>query len=484
MAMESQKRRYIEDDCSSATVNGKDKRIKLVVEESEAKTNILTLNDDCFEKLFTFLQMKELGNIVMSNTRFSISATYIFKRFHANTLIVFDPFASNRRVYDHFINLLEGFGDSIQKLSVSFYHQQRYTKRNQRMLDLIIKKCSKNVVELSLYNIQRDMIISKPFPHLRKLAINDSYFNESMSYSIEKSPNIESLEFYSVENVFNTTFFEQNIPSMEHFGNYNQVITDSEIENLQKFRHFVNANPQLSSLGIGAKELEMMFRYEEVRRQFFKIIHRKLPFPEQKNQINCLFPFEPIYYGDLKKMDIALGYSTELFSLMEKRRLDIFPLEELSIYVDSLHMGLSCMVLYCRHLKKLRLNVCERLYTSQTYIKLIEVVINLPELAEFELIMLYDEQPRRSSVPFVIKTLIESSKTHCKFLKKIVAGFQTKGSSQSIEYQEKLEKFRDLFDENLPKDWHINFEGKNLEIKRQFAKEPFFLCAILEHDSI
>lgn len=483
MAIEIQKRRYIADINANETDDNNDKRIKRA-KHSEALTKILQLNDDCFEKLFSYLELKDLGNIVMSNSRLSTSATYVFKRFHAETLIVFDPFASNRRIYENFINILEGFGDSIQRLSISFYHQHRYHNRNQRMLDLIVEKCSKSVVELSLHNVKKDMIISKPFVNLQKLTFNDSYFNDSMSHFIQISRNIVSLEFYAVENVFHSNFVEQQIPLMEHFANYDQVITDSEIENLQNFRRFVNANRQLNSLGIGAKELEMIFRYGEIRQQFFKTIHRKLPFPDRNNHFAYLLPFESIYFGNLKQLNISLGYSTEFLRCMRERRLLIenLPLEQLSLYVSSLNMETVDFLVQCHQLRKLQLYVCERL----EYIHVVASAMNLHQLIELELILLYDENPKCSAIPEVMRVIIEN----CKCLKKIVVGFEIKQPSHNINNKYREETaihygniFENSFSVHLPNEWHANFVSKNLEIKRQHSREPFILCAILEHNS-
>lgn len=479
---EEQKRRYTDE--SDTEVDGNDNRVKRIKQNSEAMTDILQLNDDCFEKLFSCLRLRDLGSIVMSNTRFSISAIYVFKKFHSDSLIVFDPYASSRRMYQQFINVLEGFGDCIRKLSISFYHESRYQQRNQRMLDLIVKKCSKSVIELSFYNVQRDMVITKPFLHLQKLTFNDSYFNDAMSHFIRISPKIVSLEFYSVENVFNVNFVEQQMPLMEHFANYDQVITDSEIENLQKFRRFVNANQQLSSLGIGAKELEMMFRYGDVRQQFFKTIHRKLPFPDQTNHFAYLLPFEPIYFGHMKQLSIALGASTEFLRCMRERRLTIanLPLEQLSMYVSRFSMESVDFLVQCRHLKKLQLYVCERL----EYIHVVASAMNLARLAELELILLYDENPKCSAIPEVMKVIIEN----CKCLRKITVGLEIKQPSHNTNNHYKQETanhyqniFKQSFAVHLPNGWRIDFVSKHLEIKRQHSRQPFFLCAILQRNS-
>lgn len=482
MVLETHKRRYIISEVCELDKNHCSKRAKQMV------TKITDLNDDCLENLFFYLSLKDLANIARSNTRFANTANYVFKKIHVNTLIIFNPFASNGRIYNNFLNILDAFGDSITKLNVTFFHAQRYHKRNQQILHRINEKCSKHVRELTLSNFNRDMIISKPFVHLRKLLMNDSYFSDSMANFIQKSSNISRLEFNCVENVFNSTFVEQQVPLMEHFANYNQVITDSEVENLQRFRRFVNVNQQLTSLGIGDKELEMMFHYEEVRQQFFKTIHRKLPYPDQTSNIEYLLPFEPLYFGNMRHLSLSLGYSTDFLHCLRQRRILIkhLPVEQLDLYVAHFNIETFDFLIHCRHLRKLRLFVCEKM-ELMNLAHLISISVITPQLDELELYILYDENPKYSIIPDTIKEIIKL----CGQINRIVIGFKITGQNH-IKHLEDEKKIAsrcqtDLYDELLmdfPNKWRMNFVAQNVEInQRQKSREPFFLCSILERQS-
>lgn len=472
------KRRYIV--VCATEVDENDNRVKRV-KKMPLKTKIIHLNDDCLEKLFFYLRLKDLGNIAMTNTRFTNRSQYVFNKLHANTLIVFDPCTSNGRVFNSFLNILNGFGDYIRKLNVTFYQEKRYKNRNEQILRCIIEKCSKSVTELTISNVNDDMFISKEFLHLQKLRITDSYFNDSMAQLIRNSPNISCLEFYSVSNVFNASFVEQRVPLMKHFTNYNQVIMDSEVENLQKFRRFVNVNNQLTSLCVGDQELEMMFRYEEIRRQFFKTIHRKLPCPDRSNLITYLMPFEPLYFGNMKHLCLSLGYSTDFLQCLRRRRLVFkhLPVQHLEFYVGHLHIESVDMILQFRHLQKLQLYVCEHLNITNFML----VALNSPRLTELELYCLYDEHPEFSTIPVALKEIIN----HAEWLRRIVVGFEIKKPSHStnLEYKrETVDTYQsilcDEFNEELPNGWRVHFETNNIDIKRQNVPTSFFLCSILE----
>lgn len=477
MVIEAQKRRYIVTELTELDEynNKNNKRTK------KMNKKIIDLNDHCLEKILFYLSVKDLGNISRSNTRFINSAKYVFKKLHVNTLIIFDPCTSNSRKFNTFLNILDGLGDNITKLHVTFYHEERYRKRNQQILHRIGEKGSKNIRDLTLSNFQHDMIISKPFLHLRKLTMNDSYFSESMAQFIQKSPNISHLEFNSVKNVFNSKFVEQQIPLMEHFANYNEIIVDSEVENLQKFRRFVNVNQQLTSLGIGNMELEMMLRYDEIRQQFFKTIHRKLPYPDQSNSITYLLPFEPLYFGNMQHLSLSLGYSTDFLHCLRQRRILIkhLPVEQLELYVGHLNIETIDFLIHCRDLRKLRLNVCEELDLTN----FISIVFNLQKLEEIEVYLLYDENPELSLIPAAFNQIIK----HCQQIKRIVVGYEIRKPSSSKHSKDKenivthyQSILSDEFSLHLPNFWTVDFVVQNIEIKqRQNSRDPLFFCSIL-----
>lgn len=477
MEMAIQKRRHIVDNDNE--IDGyNNKRVKKL---KGNKLLLIDVNDDCLETVFSHLNLKALGNISVCHARFTNIAGYIFSRLHANTVIVFDPCTSNRRNFNEFLNMLNGFGNHIKRLQVTFYHEQRYRNRNQDILNRIVEKCSKSVTELNLSNIQNEMNISKPFLQLQKFTLNDSNFTESMAKFIRMSPKISSLDFYSVENVFNTTFIEQNVPLMKHFGNYNQIITDSEVENLQKFRQFVNVNDQLTSLGVGERELEMMFRYEEVRQQFFKTIHRKLPYPDQHDRITYLLPFEPIYFGQLKHLSLSLGYSTDVLHCMRTRQLTIMnlPFEQLELYIGALNIETVHFILRCEHLRKLQIFACENL----NIMSIAAVAFNVPQLIELQVFCPCDEDHQISNIAVVMREIAKNRVD----LKRIVIGFEIVKPSHSIdlEYEEKTASryediFHDSFSKSFPQQWVIHFSTQNVANKRHNSKKSFFLCVNLD----
>lgn len=477
MAIEIGKRRYIVD--MNNNDDSSDHEVKRVKANPE-HIKIIHLNDDCLENLCFYLKLKDLGNLAVSNTRFLGAANYVFKRNYADTLIKFHPFATNICMYEHFVSFLDAFGDGITKLNIAFYRERRYRARNQTIVHIINEKCSKNVIELTLVNVPSDIIFTKPFLHLRKLMITDSFLNNSMVKLIQNSPNISSLEFDTVENVFDSALVEHHIPLLEHFANYNQVIRDCELENLRKFRQFVNANQQLTSLGIGSNELEMMLRYKDVQQQFFKTIHRRLLQSQQHNHIEYLLPFEPVYFGNLKCLSLGLGYSTDFMSCLRDQRLLIanLPFEELKLYVGDFSIKIVDFMVQCRRLRKLYIYVTECIDTISTA----AIALNLPELLELELFLLYKNDLETTVMPSSMGVIIK----HCNPVKRVVIHFEIRQPIRNTDqnYNENTAKhfqpiLAESFAKHLSNDWQVHCETHNMQIDRHNARNAFVLSVVL-----
>lgn len=477
MAIEIGKRRYIvnmetKDDHSDNEV----KRVRVNPEP----TKIIHLNDDCLEEICLYLKLKDLGNLAVSNTQFLSPANYVFKRNYADTLIKFHPFATNINMYKKFLSFLDAFGGTITKLNITFYQERRYRARNQKFVQIINEKCSKSVVELTLVNVPSDIIMTKPFLRLRKLMITDSFLNNSMVTLIRNSPNISSLEFDTVENVFDSALVEYHIPLLEHFANYNQVIKDCQIENLRKFRQFANANQQITSLGIGSSELEMMFQYEDVQRQFFKTIHRKLSQSDEHNHIEYLLPFEPIYFGNVKCLSLGLGYSIDFLDCIREQRLRIanLPFEELKLYVGDFSIHTVDFMVQCRRLRKLHVYVTECLDTVSTA----AIALNSPELHELELFLLYKHDLETTIMPSSMGIIIK----HCNPVKRVVVHFEIRQPLRNTDenYKKNTAKhfqpiLAESFAKHLSNDWQVHCETQNMQIDRHNSRNAFILSVIL-----
>ena len=227
----------------------------------------------------------------------------------------------------------------------------------------------------------------------------------------------------------------------------------------------------------------MMFRYEEVRKQFFKTIHRKLPYPDQPNHITYLLPFESVYFGHLKHLSLSLGYSTDFLRCVRERRLTIesLPLDELELRVGHFNLESVHFILRCRQLRKLQLYVRERL----DMINIAAVALNLAQLHELQIFLLYNENPKLSIIPDTLSIIIKNG----GHPKRIVFGFQITKPSHSTNPKYETETarnheaiFMESFSKHLPRQWSINFETD--KINRHNSYGSFFLCAILEQQSM
>lgn len=446
------------------------------------------LNEYCLESIFSLISLKDLANIAVTNSAFSASSIYVFRKLHINTPIIFDPCISNGKKFNNFLNLLEGFGEHIRKLSITFYQEKRHMNRNQRIIQKINEKCYKSVIELNLTNVRKDMVFVKPFVHLEKFILSDSFFNESLAQSIAKSPAALYLEFYTVENLFNSSFVNAEIRSMRHFGNFNQIIADSEFENISNFRNFIFTNQQVISLALGHKELETMFRSKEMQQEFFNIIHEgKVTYEEQKEFIDYLLPFERIYLGNLRHLRLSLGYTTEFLKCLRQNNLQIkeLPIRHLELYVSNLNMETSDLILNFQSMTKLTLYICKK-FSGDDLQNFIVAVLNTRRLQELELFLLYNAETDIKILPQLMQIAMRSNNV----LKKITVGLKIERPSSCVytecQYEERT---TNQYKSSIQKAgidnpfWrNIHYQRRMADVPRENSRKHTFLCCIFNRE--
>lgn len=453
---------------------------------------ITDVNDFCLEKVFRSLNFNDLVNIAVTNTRCLPSATYVYRRQHADKLIRFDSSASTNAMFQNFMNILNAFGDNIRKLCVVFNVERGYNERDQAIFRKINEKCSKSVVELRLSFVRKDMIITKPFVHLRKLMIANSYFTDSMMSIAQSAPNLASFELHSVENVFNDTFVNLHIPLLVHFGNFNQIVNDPEreMESLQNFRRFVNVNKQITSFGFGSNELSYMLKYKQFRQQFFNEMHPNVPCPDKRNLITYLFPFEPIYLQNWKHLHVRLEENVEFLRILRHRLIDFpnVPFEHVELHADGLPLEVMDFVIQFREVKKLQYFIYNRL-NAETIDAFARGPSVLRKLVDLEFTVLNGEEITSLETSFVKS--FDTLFTNGPALQRVTIGFEISrpidearandAAGMALKNQPLL---LTNFKSHVPANWHIGFKTEIIEIqRRQCTENAFILYMVLTENS-
>lgn len=451
-------------------VNGNDsKRFK-----SYRSATFTDLSDQSYEIAFSFLGFHQLTEMACVCKRFRRIARYVFQKNFTDKWVTFNPMLATDDTFLAFVNSLLIFSDKIRKLNITFYSNSRL--RNHMILDRIMEFCHGSVNELHITKIPCDMVIH-PFEKIQKLMVADSYLSPSMANLICNASKLQSLEMFSVENVFDGQLVDKNFPLLKHFANYNQVITDSQLDNLNKFRRFISANQQLTSFGLGVQELEMLIRYREMHQQFFRAIEPYVPFPDEINYIPYLVPFEPLYSGDMKCLHLPLGYSADFFKCMRQNEIIIerLPLKQLELYIAEFPMYAMDFFVQCRNLVKCQVYFCEEIDVESTA----ALALNLPELIEFGVFLLYDVDIKTTRMPAIMRVIVNNNIR----LKKLTLGFRIGRPEDGLTQEKMARKYQpclaDLFQEHFPIEWNVEFQSEIIQVDRQYSRFEFVLKAIL-----
>lgn len=459
-----------------------------MAENGASQTKITALNDYCLESVMKHLSLEDLTNMAVSHPRFAASAAFVYRRKYADQPIRFDSSTSTLAEGEHFLNMLDTFGDSIRILWVNFNTHLIRNARDLAILAQINEKCTKSVVELSVSFVRNDMIFTKPFGHLRKLTIANSVLSASMAQNLAKcAPNLSSIELHNVENVFNETF-ACHFPSLVHFGKFNETVRNPELEleNLQNFRRFVNANQQITSFGVGSVELSYMLKYKLMRQQFFTEMHPDEPCPDRRDLITYLFPFEPIYQQNLKHLHIRLEKNVDFLRVLRHRVTQVshLPIDHIEVHTEDIPLPVVDLVIQFRELKKLQYYVRNQMHLEMID-HFIKTSLMFPQLLDADLYVLNDKQLFSLDVTLMkaIKVLLEQRDT----FRRITIGFEiprtlaAQGEEGIREYREELRRH---YAQHIPIHWRINFRIQTMVIQRQGTEQITLLCFDLTNQSV
>ncbi|XP_037031225.1 uncharacterized protein LOC119070828 [Bradysia coprophila] len=231
--------------------NHKTKPVKLPIELTNTTGTYLTdLNDDCLYEIFsrTSLNIMDLCSVAETCTRLKAIATRIFTKLHKSCKFN----EMSLQTIHEMRRMLINFGSSITDLTIgpSYELEQHYDGIAARVLDLVIRCCSKTLESLRLKDFQiSDHLIGKlrpMFAKLKLLHIDDGYIGDGKQLFANCASLIE-LKVTNWENDENGMIFENKFPKLERFK-YKRSHDDYDDYDLETF---VSNHKGLKALSMG-----------------------------------------------------------------------------------------------------------------------------------------------------------------------------------------------------------------------------------------
>lgn len=317
------------------------------------RLTIAHLNNDCLEKVFSYLNLTDLTNVAESNVHLAISASNLFSIKYKE--IAFNCF-DNTMSDETFLLILQHFGESILKLRVEFCGD---SKRNIPILEAIIKNCAASIREIAFGYIRNGMVVDRIFPKLEKLELFDSALSGVDSSIIELGKWFPALHTLKVVNValFWRKFVVEQYPTLENFG-YFAFPASNTMEDSISLAQFLQLNPQLKSLGM-----------DEINGLSIEDFDQHAP--AQLPNIECLdvvaphpFPMSSIEFPSLRNLrlsfyNISINHLSDTFDRLPKS------IEVLELQTSALSSSGFNYILSCQNLAKLKLTISEPLEVWQ-----------------------------------------------------------------------------------------------------------------------
>lgn len=197
---------------------------------TESLTEILDLNDDCFDAIFGYLSYDDVLAASQVCLRFEDRARDVFKRKKHN----FEVFSVKANGSN---KLLRHIGPALLKLELFFGED---LIKNQQTIDIATKYCTENLTEITLHCLTKRNKLRKSFSQVKKLTL--SFCDLVGRFKLIKwFPNLASLTYHYTKNL--KKFMKQNIPTM-HTLNINYVTTHTETITM------LISNPQIENLSL------------------------------------------------------------------------------------------------------------------------------------------------------------------------------------------------------------------------------------------
>lgn len=194
--MKSNKRKNQGSDVSED--NSKFKRVT-----RSQSLKLQDLNEDVLMKIFSYLTVEDLVNVVNSDKRFldcsrrTVQRKYKTEYIHLPLKYKDQCYISKQCVRRN-ADILRYFGANISRLEIDFNDR---CANDRRILDLIIKSCRDNLTELRVLRPNGELKINESFNKVKNLTISIGYIIQSLDQLVEWFPMLENLVFNYVDGV-------------------------------------------------------------------------------------------------------------------------------------------------------------------------------------------------------------------------------------------------------------------------------------------
>lgn len=313
--------------------------------EVERQIRITDVNNDCLEKVFKYLEFKDLLNVAVSNAqlrgaaKLAFTAEYRLQSFH---VVCTEPEEKilHRKIENLKMGLqaLRCFGDQISHLEIScIMDAYNIDIHFQRLLGYVSEYCAASLTNITVNRcpIRAWNQVQTQFKNVRKVHMNNSSVDGQLINRL--FPNMQCLSLgylCTINPLVNLNHHYPNLDRIEIFAKTEDCFR--EVHKTDAFKSFFQLNPQIRSLKIpfmshsysqhvteyltSLQNLELIFTGEgsdtdtDQKQQLFKNVERFKMYNKRSG-----FPVIPIVFDQLKEFSIqaqSLEDNEELYRFL------------------------------------------------------------------------------------------------------------------------------------------------------------------------
>lgn len=234
-------------------------RFKIIKQRGTPQTvKIIDLNDDCLEKIFGHLNLRQLFNVAVSNEWLRPAACSVYHRkFGTKTVVINIVSKARKGAYpDESVHIitLDDLKTSLQFLRVFgpviTIMEMRYSLRLNCIDYQINEFCAESLVNISFYRKWDIFGFQKPFTKVKNVRIVDGNINYQLPSFVDWFPNLRRL------NLHNVRLDNRYTQAFRHLVHLSIEINDRDLWVFSKIKagELLHRNPQLQSLNIHMAE--------------------------------------------------------------------------------------------------------------------------------------------------------------------------------------------------------------------------------------
>lgn len=310
------------------------------LEPTIRRMTIAHLNNDCLEKVFSYLCLTDLTNVAESNVHLAISARNLFAhKLKSKKEFKFNCYDEHALSDEIFLLILQHFGKCIPKLCVQLCCDDQ---RNRNIFDGIVENCRATLIELKLLGVSNAVKLTMPFLALKKLQLWDSLFgiDRSMTRINQWFPNLSCAKFYNIKEFWESNAIVEHFPKLESFGFLtfpSQKHTEATLATLARFLHL---NPQLKCIELD--ELDQ-FGEDNLQEIFNTFAPNLLPNIERLEVVSPFpFPRGQFVVDNLRELSLSMYRDTSDIFNQLPRTIECFELRMSNMSTSAFNYILSC----------------------------------------------------------------------------------------------------------------------------------------------